>query len=239
MIKETVMTSTSMKISKRTLDILKNYASVNSNLLVKPGNTISTISPVKNILSEVEVDETFEVEFGIWDLNKFLGTISLFNDPEFEFGDKSVTISGSNSSSVVYRYCEPKLLTVPTKKVQMPKVAVSFELTQKAFAELLKAAAVLQLPDIGVRYNIDDCKEGKIEMFATDKSDPSSNFYSFPVGDHDGDESFKMYFKTEDLKLFPGDYEVELCKQIVSKFSHKDMDLCYWIALQADSIYKD
>jgi hypothetical protein len=104
-----------MKISKRTLDILKNYASVNSNLLVKPATRLSTISPVKNILSEVEVDETFEVEFGIWDLNKFLGTIS-FNDPEFEFGEKSVTISGSNSSSVVYRYCEPKLLTVPTKK---------------------------------------------------------------------------------------------------------------------------
>jgi len=96
-IKENVMTSTTMKISKRTLDILKNYASINSNLLVKPGNTLSTISPVKNILSEVEVAENFEVEFGIWDLNKFLGTISLFNDPEFEFDDKSVTISGSTT----------------------------------------------------------------------------------------------------------------------------------------------
>jgi len=234
------MTSTSMKISKKTLDILKNFASINSNLLVKPGNIISTISPVKNVLAEVTVDEDFEKEFGIWDLNKFLGTISLFNDPEFEFSDKSVTISGSNGSSVVYYYCEPKLLTVPTKKIKMPDIAVKFNLTQRAFNDLLKAAAVLQLPDIGVRYNIDDCKEGKMEIFATDKSTVGSNFYSLPVSDDiTGDFSFKMYFKAENLKLFTGDYEVEICKQVVSKFTSHDLDLSYWIALEADSEFKE
>ena len=109
------MTSTSMKISKKTLEVLKNFATINSNLLVKPGNIISTISPVKNVLSEMVVEETFDKEFGIWDMNKFLGTVSLFNDPEFDFNDKSVTISGSNGSSVVYYYCEPKYATCSTR----------------------------------------------------------------------------------------------------------------------------
>jgi len=233
------MTSTTMKISKNTLDVLKNFASINSNLLVKPGNVISTISPVKNVLSEMTVEETFQNEFGIWDLNKFLGTVSLFNDPEFEFNEKSVTISGSNGSSVVYHYCEPKLLTVPTKKIKMPATAVVFTLTQKAFSDVLRAASVLQLPDIGIRYNVDDCKTGKIEIFATDKSVPGSNFYSLPVGDCETDASFKMFFKVENLKLFTGDYEVQMCKEIVSKFTNNNLDLTYWIALEADSEYKD
>ncbi len=233
------MTSTSMKISKKTLDVLKNFATINSNLLVKPGNIISTISPVKNVLSEMVVEETFDKEFGIWDMNKFLGTVSLFNDPEFDFNDKSVTISGSNGSSVVYYYCEPKLLTVPTKKVKMPYTVVVFTLTQKAFSDVLRAASVLQLPDIGIRYNIDDCKSGKIEIFATDKSVPGSNFYSLPVGDSEITSSFKMYFKAENLKLFTGDYEVQMCKEIVSKFTNNSIDLTYWIALEADSEFKE
>jgi hypothetical protein len=121
----------------------------------------------------------------------------------------------------------------------MPTTAVVFTLTQKAFSDVLRAASVLQLPDIGIRYNVDDCKTGKIEIFATDKSVPGSNFYSLPVGDCETDASFKMFFKVENLKLFTGDYEVQMCKEIVSKFTNNNLDLTYWIALEADSEYKD
>ena len=123
-------TTTAMKISKKTLEILKNYASINSNILVQPGNSITTISPVKNVLAEAKVEENFDTQFGIWDLNKFLGVVSLFNDPEFEFEDKCVNIVGSSGSSVKYHYCEPKLLTVPTKKINMPSSVIAFTLTQ-------------------------------------------------------------------------------------------------------------
>ena len=151
-------TATAMKISKKTLEILKNYASINSNILVNPGNIITTISPVKNVLSESTVTEQFETSFGIWDLNKFLGVVSLFTDPEFEFEEKYVKIVGNKGASVKYYYCEPKLLTVPTKKINMPTSAISFTLTQKDFLELQKAASLLQVSDIAVR-NVD----GKIE----------------------------------------------------------------------------
>ena len=223
-------TATTMKISKKTLEILKNYASINSNILVNAGNTLTTISPVKNVLSETTVGETFDTSFGIWDLNKFLGVVSLFSDPEFEFEEKYVKIVGSKGSSVKYYYCEPKLLTVPTKKINMPASAISFNLTQKNFLELQKAASVLQVSDISV-HNVD----GHIKMTALDKSDVGSNTFSIDVGEYSGSNNFEMFFKIENLKLLAGDYTVDICEKVVSKFSHQTIDLNYWIALEADS----
>jgi hypothetical protein len=222
-------TATAMKISKKTLDILKNFATINSNILIKPGNTITTITPVKNVLAEAVVEETFDVEFGIWDLNKFLGVVSLFNDPEFEFEEKYVRICGSGGS-VKYHYCEPKLLTVPNKKINMPESAMNFVLTQKKFAELQKASSVLQVSDISVSND-----GSLISMTAMDKADVSSNTYSIGVGEYGGDNSFEMFFKIDNLKLLPGDYDVQICEKVVSKFSNQNMNLNYWIALEADS----
>ena len=96
-----------MKFSKQTFEILKNFSTINSNILVKPGNTLSTITGAKNVMSEAKVAEEFDVEFGIWDLSKFLGTISLFQDPEFEFEEKYVLIKSSTGSCVKYYYSEP------------------------------------------------------------------------------------------------------------------------------------
>lgn len=223
-------TATTIKLSKKTLDILKNYASINSNILVNPGNVITTISPVKNVLAEAKVEESFDTTFGIWDLNKFLGTVSLFEDPEFEFHDKYVTISGANGSSVKYFYCEPKLLTTPSKKINMPASVVKFKLTQKTFNELQKAASVLQFTDIAVRSN-----DGRMELVALDKNDDTSNNYSVDLGETEAD--FEFYFKVENLKLLAGDYTVEITEKIVSKFSHETIDLSYWIALEPDSKY--
>ena len=118
------MTSTSITISKTTLSILKNFASMNSNILVKPGNVIKTITPSKSGMAEAVIEETFDVEFGIWDLNKFLGLVSLFNNPQFEFGEKSVSITGSNGSVVKYNYSEPRLLTYPQKKANILNLEV-------------------------------------------------------------------------------------------------------------------
>lgn len=228
------MTTTTMKISKRTFDILKNFSTINSNILIEPGNKISTISTTKSILVETEVDEEFEIKFGIWDLNKFLGTVSLFNDPEFEFSDKHVTIFGSNNSSVKYFYSEPKLLTTPTKKINMPPVAFSFNITGKQLSELYKAASVLQLPDLCIRS-----VNGKIMVIAQDKTDTTSNNFCIDVN-QETDAEFEMYLKMENLKLYPGDYKIDACQKIVSRFTNisSSRDFVYWIALESDSSYK-
>ena len=221
-----------MKLSKETLNIFKNYSTINSNILVKPGNTISTVTPAKNLMAEAKVAETFDVEFGVWDLSKFLGTISLFQDPDFEFNDEFVLIRSGTGSCVKYYYAEPSLLTVPTKTVQMPETVVSFNLTESSFSEIQRASSVLQLPDLSIQS-----KDGVILAVVVDGSDPSSNDYSIELGLNETDADFDFRFKIENLKFIPGDYTVNITEKIVSEFVNTSVDLTYWVALESSSTY--
>ena len=223
---------TSVKISKETLSVLKNFSQLNSNLLVKQGNMINTITGAKNVMAEATIEENFEVEFGIWDLNKFLGTVSLFDSPSFEFGEKSVRISGNNGSAVTYYYSEPSLLSTVNKKVQMPESVISFEFTESMFSDLQRAASVLALPDLCIR------SEGtNIVAVALDKKDPTSNQYAVELANYDDNATFNFNFKIENLKMLAGDYQVDICESVVSSFTNKNVDVKYWIALETDSTY--
>jgi len=227
-------TTSGTTISNDTLEVLKNFSSINSNILVKEGNTLTTISPVKNIMAEVKVSEHFDTEFGIWDLNKLLGTISLFEDPEFLFEENYVTInSQKNNCSVQYYYSEPSLLTTVNKKINMPDSVVDCVLTQSNFNDILKASSVLQVNDIAIRSN-----GNTIELVALDKSDKTSNSYSIDIGTlPHGDHDFVFYFKSENLKMMPGSYDVNITEKVVSEFKHQSRDLTYWVALESDSTY--
>ena len=222
-----------IKLSDDTLSILKNYSHINSNLLIKEGNQITTLSPAKNIVSVANVSENFPVEFGVWDLSKLLGTISLFEDAEFEFNEKSMNIIGSGGAKVSYYYSEPRLLTVLEREVKVPETVVSFTLTEDVFNAIQKAAAVLQLPDLCIRSTDD----GTIELVVTEKKTPTSNTYSIEVGTNDSGTNFCFYLKIENLKLLAGDYDVDVCKSVVSKFTHRSKDILYYIALESDSNY--
>lgn len=216
--------------SKNTLAILKNFSSLNSNLLVKPGNTIKTITPSKNGMAIATVEETFGVEFGIWDLNKFLGVISLFNNPTFNFSDKSVKIKNGGSSVVNYYYSEPRLLTVPTKDIVMPAVNVSVELTEKSFSELLKAASVMQLPDLSFTS-----EDGTVVAKVSDLSDPTTNSYKITVNESYSGQDFLFNFKMENIKILPGDYKINFAKNVVGEFVNKTIPLKYWFAMEANT----
>ena len=225
-------TMNTVKLSRNTFDILKNFATINTNLLVESGNKIKTLSAMKNIMSEAVVAEDFDTPFGIWDLNKFLGTISLFDSPELTFEEKYVTISGKNGASVRYHYSDPSLLLTSTQELKMPEPVVKFELTQKQFAEIQKAASVLQVPDICLR------NDGEVlQLVALDKGDRGSNSYSIDLGEVGTTEDFEFYFKVENLKILPGDYDVSVTEKIVSQFTHQSVDLKYWIAMESDSRY--
>ncbi|MBC8442667.1 MAG: hypothetical protein H8D80_00600 [Proteobacteria bacterium] len=226
-----------MKLSKETLKILKNFSSLNSNLLVGVGNTINTITPAKNVVAVTTVEEDFPVEFGIWDMSKFLGTVSLFEEPEFTFNEKSVTISGKGSGRVSYFYSEPSLLTTLKKEIIMPEVAIDFDFTEKNFSDILKSASVLQLPDLCIRSN---SEEGTIELVVMDKKSSTTNNYKVTVGDNPNpNDAFEFYYKIENLRLLSGDYTVSVCKNVVSRFTHKNCDLTYYVALEMDSKYTE
>ena len=217
-------------LSKNTLTILKNFSTLNSNLLVKPGNVIKTITPSKNGMAIATVEETFDVEFGIWDLNKFLGVVSLFNAPNFTFGEKSVKIKNGSNSVVNYYYSEPRLLSIPTKDVIMPEVNVSVTLTEKNFGELQKAASVMQLPDLSFTSN----GNGILAM-VSDLSDPTSNSYKIDLDENYEGSQFIFNFKMENIKILPGDYTINFAKNIVGEFVNKSISLKYWFAMEANT----
>jgi hypothetical protein len=221
----------SVTLSKNTLSIFKNFSTLNSNLLVSPGNVIKTITPSKTGMAVATVEENFDVEFGIWDLNKFLGVVSLFSSPNFEFGEKSMKIRNGGSSVVTYYYSEPKLLSVPTKDVVMPKVNVSAKMTEKQFSELLKAASVMQLPDLSFTSE-DNTFIAKV----LDLSDPTSNSYKVVIDDnYESDVDFQFNFKIENIKILPGDYVINFAKNIVAEFVNQNIKLKYWFAMEANT----
>jgi hypothetical protein len=228
------MTKATTTISKDTLNILKNFSGINSNLYVKAGSKITTMSPTKNIMAEVEVEESFDTEFGIWDLNKLLGVISLFQDPEFIFDDKYMTITGASGSKVKYFYSDPKLLSYPTKSIKKIDAVVEFDLTSDDFRELSRAGAVLQNPDLCF-VSDDDA----VLAVVKDLKDPTCNVFSIRVGDNKDQADFSFNFKLENMKMFDGDYHVALSKNVIGQFAHASRPLTYWVAMDATSTYKE
>ena len=221
-----------MKLSDNTKEILKNFSEINPNLLIEPGKVVKTISTMKNILATAGVEEDFPQEIAIYDLSEFLGMLSLFNKPSFEFDEKFMTINeGGTSTKSKYYFADPSILTVPQKSVKMPEDEVNFTLTEADLTKVKKAAAMLQLPDISVKS-----VDGNIMMSAIDKKNETANTYGVKVGT--SDKKFDFHFKTEHFKMLPGDYGVYISSKLISNFRHKNKTLQYWIALENTSKYE-
>jgi len=216
-----------MKLSEQTVSLLKNFASINQNLQFKSGNKLSTISAQKNILVNAEIPETFPSDFAIYDLNKMLGVMNLFPDPEMEIGDKTMKIGGK----VDYMFADPTMIvSPPEKELTFPEAEIKFTLTNAEFNQTIKAATLLGLPHICV-----EGKDGKINLVATDVHNSSSDEYRSELGETG--MVFNMVFKIENLKLYAGDYDVELTSKGISKFSHTSSNLQYFIATESDSTF--
>ena len=212
-----------MKLSNDTKEVLKNYATINANLLVSPGNKIATMSQMKNIVSTATVTDTFDTDFAIYDLNEFLSALSLFNDPELTFNDQSVRIA-QGSQDLTYFYSDPSVVTTPKTEITMTSVDASFTLTKDTFNQVLKAAAVLGVPDMG--------NDSIMDLRVSDRKNDTSNSLSIEVGAESPAKGKKFYFKVENLKLLSGDYEVEVSQKGISRFRNVNKDVEYYIALE-------
>tara|TARA_B100001123_G_scaffold434744_1_gene561848 strand:+ start:858 stop:1523 length:666 start_codon:yes stop_codon:yes gene_type:complete len=219
-----------MNLSTSTVAILKNFAEIDKNILVKPGKQLKTISTLKNILAEADIDNKFEQEFAIYDLPEFLRAVELFTKSDIQFnGSSNLTIKNANSrQSVKYFFADKSVIVAPTKGITMPDKYVTFTLKRSQFDDLQKGIVTLNLPDIAVKG------DGKtITMVATDKKNKSSNDYSAVVGETD--KKFVAYFKAENLKVIPDDYDIALSEKMISHFINKNKPVQYWIALEPDS----
>jgi len=219
-----------MKISDGTRNILKNFSTINSGIKVKEGNKLETISNMKNILAVATINENFPKEFSIYNLNEFLGATSLMEDPEFQFGDVSLTIADTNSA-MSYFYASDGMITSPEKMITMPDAEVKFDISSQLLSDLNKAASVLGVNDLVLESD-----GTKMTLTVKDKKNATSNTFSRIVGEGNG-VKFTFNFKIENLKILDGNYEVFVSSKGISNFKNKDVDLEYFIALEPDSKY--
>ena len=186
---------------------------------------------MKNILATAKVEEEFPQDIAIYDLSEFLGVLSLFNKPTFSFDEKSMTIQDEGTSTKSkYYFADSSILTTPQKDVKMPEAEVNFALTETDLTQVKKAAALMQLPDISITSN-----KGDIILSALDKKNDTANNYSVKIGKTN--ESFIFHFKTEHLKMLPGNYDVAISSKLISYFKHKIKPIQYWVALENTSKY--
>jgi len=219
-----------MKLSSNTTNILKNFSQINQSILIKQGNKLKTISVMKNILAEAEIEEEFEKDFAIYDLNQFLSGLSLYDSPDLDFGESYLTIRDGRRRAK-YFFADPDVIvSPPEKEISLPTRDVCFTVATQQLDKLLKAAAIYQVPDLSAIG-----RNGKVELVVREKKNNTSHEFSEEVGETE--DEFMFNFKVENIKIIPGTYDVVISSKLLAEFTNKNTDLKYYIALEPDSTY--
>ena len=219
-----------MKLSTETISVLKNFSTINANLMVKAGSSLSTMSAMKNIVAKADVSEEFPSDFAIYDLNEFLSALSLFGRPDLEFNNDFVIITEEGTSkSLKYWFSDPSVVTTPSKEISMPSTELTFNLSSDTLNEITKAAAVIGVPDMALAGG---------KLMVTDKKNSTANAYETSLDVGDVAAEYKFWFKVENLKVMPGAYDVEVSSKKISHFTNTKLGVQYWIALEPESSFK-
>ena len=217
-------------LSTQTLNVLKNYSTINSSIVFRKGNVIRTISNAENILAKYTSEESFPTDFAIYDLGQFLSGISLFVNPQLDFtsGDFVTIRSGGRSAKYYFSDPEITLKSAPEKNVKFPGGDLSFNITAEDLFALQKASSVYDLPDLTF-----DTTKGKIKLILRDKENDTSNTFEQDVsGGAVFEGEFSLDVKIENIRLVPGNYAVKVSSQLISEWTNLDTDLTYYIALE-------
>ncbi len=225
--------SWTMKLSDKTLVILKNFAGINNSILVKRGDNLRTISLAKNILAEANIKEEFPRDFAIYDLNQFLNGLGLHQDPELDFREDTFLSIREGKRRVKYFFADPQVITSPPEKtLTLPTEDVCFQLDSITLEKLLKAAAVYQLPDLSAIGGA-----GVVKLVVRDKKNDTSNEFAIVVGETKDEFSFN--FKVENIRIIPGSYKVVISSKLLAQYTNENHNLKYFIALEPDSTFTE
>ena len=222
-----------MKLSESTLLLLKNFKDINQSILFKKGSKLRTMSVMKNILAEATIDEELPKDFGIYDLSQFLNGLELHKPhvPNLDFSNENHVVIHEGRMRSKYFFADPNCIVLPPERpMTLPSEDVTFELSTGQLDKLLKAAAIYQLPDLSVVG-----ENGVVKLVVRDKKNDTSNDFSIIVGDTS--DIFSFNFKVENIKILPGTYDVVVSQKLISRFSSKNHDLTYYIALEPDSTF--
>lgn len=218
-----------MKISKQTIDILRNFGSINQNIYFREGSVLTTRTVAKNLFASATVEEHFPKDFGIYNLSQLLGVLSLFSDPEMELGDKSMTIS-QGKNKVQYLFASPEVLDFPDKVVKMPSPDAEFDLTEENLKSLLKAASILGCTDLNI---VGD--GSTIVCTVLDPKNSAVNTFSVEVGETH--RTFSIFIKIENLRLLSGKYSVFMCSKNISQFKHDTIEYSLYVANEKNTVW--
>ena len=220
-------------ITEATMQVLKNFATINPNIVIEEGNMLQTISEAKNVVSKSIVDVEFPKTFGIFDLNEFLAVLNLIDKPELKFTDNYVTVCDSvGRTNIKYYYSDLDVLTRPTSKVIAPEGDVKFILDRETLSKVRRAAGVLGHNEVSV-----SCIDNTVCLTVSDKSDSTSNAYSIAVDGTYNEEQFNFVFNINNLKMIEGDYDVSISQKLISHFVNRSSKIEYWVALEKTSTY--
>lgn len=220
-------------ITEATMQVLKNFATINPNIVIEEGNMLQTISEAKNVVSKSIVDVEFPKTFGIFDLNEFLAVLNLIDKPELKFTDNYVTVCDSvGRTNIKYYYSDLDVLTRPTSKVIAPEGDVKFTLDRETLSKVRRAAGVLGHNEVSV-----SCIDNTVCLTVSDKSDSTSNAYSIAVDGTYNEEQFNFVFNINNLKMIEGDYDVSISQKLISHFVNRSSKIEYWVALEKTSTY--
>lgn len=221
-----------MELNDGTLQVLKNFSGINQNILIQQGNTLKTISEARNVLARANISEEFTKKFGIYDLNEFISVLSLVDTPRLKFEDEYVTVGDSTGrSKVKYFFSSEETLTTPQKDITMPDPDVKFVLDNDTLNKLKRAASALGHSELSISG-----KDGILSLAVCDSQNYTSNSYSIDIdGNFKEDAVFNFVLNIGNLKILPGDYDVEISSKLITQFKNKDIDVTYWIALEKTS----
>ena len=221
-----------IKLSSQTIDILKNFSGINSNLVVKAGESLSTISEAKNIMAIADISEQFSIDFGIYDLNEFISMFSLLQDPDLEFGDDSVQFK-SGRTRASYRFADQSILTSPKNKINMPQSDLTVNISSELLTQVRKAAGVLGHSIVSLNGN-----DGVVTLSVVDPKNSSANTFSVVLDENNSQHgSFDLQFLINNLKVLPGDYVVNISSKLISHWKNESIPVQYYIALEKTSTF--
>jgi hypothetical protein len=222
-----------MELSENTLQVLKNFSTINQNLMIRAGNTVKTISEARNVLATAVVDAEFPTDFGVYDLNEFIGVLGLVDTPRLKFDDEYATVSDSTGrSKVKYFFSPEETLTTPQKDINMPEPDVKFVLDNDTLNKLKRAASALGHSEVSITG-----KDGVLSLSVVESQNSTSNAYSIDIDGDFGNAAFNFILNISNLKILPGDYDVSISSKLITHFAHKEQNVQYWIALEKTSTY--
>jgi len=222
-----------MQLNDNTMAVLKNFASIQPNIVLSEGNTVKTIAEAKNVMAVAKLDQEFSSTVGIYNLDEFLAVLGLVDTPELAFGDDFVTVSDSTGrSSVKYFYSDQSILTSPAKDIPMPDAEVKFTLDLATLNKVRRAAGALGHEKMTITAN-----DGSIKLSVVDNTDATSNAFEITVPGSYETEDFTFVMNIANLKLIDGDYDVSVSSRLISEFMNTSTDVVYYIALEKSSTY--